>query len=67
VTAGGLIFISAATDDLIKAIDIKSGDICGATCSPRRPGHADRLRAGCKEYCSSWRRHHFMMTPPATL
>jgi hypothetical protein len=27
VTAGGLIFIAAATDDLIKAIDIKTGEI----------------------------------------
>jgi quinoprotein glucose dehydrogenase len=27
VTAGGLIFVAAATDDLIRAIDIKTGQV----------------------------------------
>jgi len=56
VTAGGLIFISAATDDLIKAIDIKTGDIRGVTCSPPavRPRRSSMSRMARSTY-SSWR------------
>jgi quinoprotein glucose dehydrogenase len=67
VTAGGLIFIAAATDDLIKALDITTGEILWS----------DALHAGGqattpivyeqdgKEYVVIMAGgHHFMMTPP---
>lgn len=44
VTAGGLIFIAATTDNLIRAVDIKTGKNHLEGCaSCRRPGHADHL------------------------
>ena len=44
VTAGGLIFIAAATDNLIRAIDIKTRkDGLAGQAARRRPGHADDL------------------------
>jgi quinoprotein glucose dehydrogenase len=66
VTAGGLIFIAAATDDLIKAIDIKTGDILWSDVLPAG-GQATPIvyeQAG-KEYLLIMAGgHHFMMTPP---
>ena len=46
-TAGGLMFIAAATDDLIRAIDLSTGKVrvVGAA-SGRRTGDSDRLPAG---------------------
>ena len=66
VTAGGLIFIAAATDDLIKAIDIKTGEILWSDVLPAG-GQATPIvyEQGGKEYLVIMAGgHHFMMTPP---
>jgi quinoprotein glucose dehydrogenase len=66
VTAGGLIFISAATDDLIKAIDIKTGEIVWSDVLPAG-GQATPIvyEQDGKEYVVIMAGgHHFMMTPP---
>ena len=66
VTAGGLVFISAATDDLIKAIDIKTGEILWSDVLPAG-GQATPIvyEQDGKEYLLIMAGgHHFMMTPP---
>ena len=66
VTAGGLIFIAAATDDLIKAIDIKTGEILWSDVLPAG-GQATPMvyEQNGKEYVVIMAGgHHFMMTPP---
>jgi len=66
VTAGGLIFIAAATDDLIKAIDIKTGEILWSDVLPAG-GQATPIvyEQNGKEYVVIMAGgHHFMMTPP---
>jgi quinoprotein glucose dehydrogenase len=66
VTAGGLIFIAAATDDLIKAIDINTGEILWSDVLPAG-GQATPIvyEQGGKEYLVIMAGgHHFMMTPP---
>jgi quinoprotein glucose dehydrogenase len=66
VTAGGLIFIAAATDDLIKAIDIKTGKILWSDVLPAG-GQATPIvyEQDGKEYLVIMvGGHHFMMTPP---
>jgi quinoprotein glucose dehydrogenase len=66
VTAGGLIFIAAATDDLIKAIDIKTGKILWSDVLPAG-GQATPIvyEQDGKEYLVIMAGgHHFMMTPP---
>ena len=66
VTAGGLIFIAAATDDLIKAIDIKTGEILWSDVLPAG-GQATPIvyEQDGKEYLLIMAGgHHFMMTPP---
>src|ERR1700721_269287 len=66
VTAGGLIFIAAATDDLIKAIDIKTGEILWSDVLPAG-GQATPIvyEQEGKEYLAIMAGgHHFMMTPP---
>jgi quinoprotein glucose dehydrogenase len=66
VTAGGLIFIAAATDDLIKAIDIKTGEILWSDVLPAG-GQATPIvyEQDGKEYLVIMAGgHHFMMTPP---
>ena len=66
MTAGGLIFIAAATDDLIKAIDIKTGEILWRDVLPAG-GQATPIvyEQGGKEYLVIMAGgHHFMMTPP---
>jgi quinoprotein glucose dehydrogenase len=66
VTAGGLIFIAAATDDLIKAIDIKTGEIVWSDVLPAG-GQATPIvyEQDGKEYVVIMAGgHHFMMTPP---
>src|SRR3984957_16450404 len=66
VTAGGLIFIAAATDDLIKAIDIKTGEILWRDVLPAG-GQATPIvyEQDGKEYLAIMAGgHHFMMTPP---
>jgi quinoprotein glucose dehydrogenase len=65
VTAGGLIFIAAATDDLIKAIDIKTGEIVWSDVLPAG-GQATPIvyEQDGKEYLAIMAGgHHFMMTP----
>ena len=65
VTAGGLVFIAAATDDLIKAIDIKTGEIVWSDLLPAG-GQATPIvyEQGGKEYLAIMAGgHHFMMTP----
>ena len=66
MTAGGLIFIAAATDDLIKAIDIKTGEILWSDVLPAG-GQATPIvyEQDGKEYLLIMAGgHHFMMTPP---
>ena len=65
VTAGGLIFISAATDDLIKAIDIKTGEILWHDVLPAGAQATPIVyEQGGKEYVVIMAGgHHFMMTP----
>jgi quinoprotein glucose dehydrogenase len=66
VTAGGLIFIAASTDDLIKAIDIKTGEILWSDVLPAG-GQATPMvyEQDGKEYVVIMAGgHHFMMTPP---
>ena len=66
VTAGGLIFIAAATDDLIKAIDIKTGEILWSDVLPAG-GQATPIvyEQNGKQYLVIMAGgHHFMMTPP---
>src|SRR3984957_2021837 len=66
VTAGGLIFIAAATDDLIKAIDIRNGEILWSDVLPAG-GQVTPIvyEQDGKEYLAIMAGgHHFMMTPP---
>jgi quinoprotein glucose dehydrogenase len=66
VTASGLIFIAAATDDLIKAIDIKTGEILWSDVLPAG-GQATPIvyEQNGKEYLVIMAGgHHFMLTPP---
>jgi quinoprotein glucose dehydrogenase len=66
VTAGGLIFIAAATDDLIKALDINTGEIVWSDVLPAG-GQATPIvyEQGGKEFLLIMAGgHHFMMTPP---
>jgi quinoprotein glucose dehydrogenase len=65
VTAGGLIFIAAATDDLIKAIDIKTGEIVWSDVLPAGGQAAPIVyEQDGKEYVVIMAGgHHFMMTP----
>ena len=66
VTAGGLIFIAAATDDLIRAIDIETGETVWSDVLPAGG------QAGPMVYEQDGRQylvimaggHHFMETPP---
>ncbi len=65
VTAGGLVFIAAATDDLIRAIDIRTGE---TVWQDALPGGG---QAGAMTYEANGRQyvvimaggHHFMETP----
>jgi len=65
VTAGGLIFIAAATDDLIRAIDIETGETVWQDALPAG-GQANPLvyKANGREYLMIVATgHHFMQTP----
>lgn len=65
VTAGGLIFISAATDNLIRAIDIKTGETVWEDLLPGG-GQATPMtyEIGGKQYLVIMAGgHHFMETP----
>lgn len=66
VTSGGLIFIAAATDDLIRAIDIKTGKTVWSTPLPAG-GQANPLvytQNGREYLVITATGHHFMETPP---
>lgn len=65
VTAGGLVFIGAATDNLFRAIDIETGETVWSTVLPAG-GQANPIAfaAGGKQYVAiSATGHHFMETP----
>jgi quinoprotein glucose dehydrogenase len=65
VTAGGLIFIAAATDDLIRAIDIETGDVVWQDALPAG-GQANPMvyEADGRQYLVIMAGgHHFMETP----
>jgi len=66
VTAGGLIFIAAATDNLIRAIDIETGETIWQDTIPAG-GQANPMmyEAGGRQYLVIMAGgHHFMETPP---
>jgi quinoprotein glucose dehydrogenase len=66
ITAGGLVFIAAATDNLIRAIDIRTGEVVWTDVLPAG-GQATPMT-----YSQNGRQylvivaggHHFMRTPP---
>lgn len=65
VTAGGLIFIAAATDDLIRAIDLKTGDVVWSDVLPGG-GQATPMtyEENGRQYLAIMAGgHHFMQTP----
>jgi len=64
-TAGGLIFIAAATDDLIRAIDVDTGEVLWSDALPAG-GQATPMtyEAGGQQYVLMMAGgHHFMETP----
>lgn len=66
VTAGGLIFIAAATDDLIRAIDIETGETVWSDVLPAG-GQANPMvyeQDGRQYLVIMAGGHHFMETPP---
>jgi quinoprotein glucose dehydrogenase len=66
VAAGGPIFIAAATDDLIKAIDTETGEILWSDALPAG-GQVTPIvyEQDSNEYLAiTAGGHHFMMTPP---
>jgi quinoprotein glucose dehydrogenase len=65
ITAGGLIFVAAATDNLIRAIDIKTGKVLWQDTLPAG-GQATPMafKANGREYIGFMAGgHHFMKTP----
>ncbi|MQT13800.1 membrane-bound PQQ-dependent dehydrogenase, glucose/quinate/shikimate family [Segnochrobactrum spirostomi] len=65
VTAGGLIFIAAATDNLIRAIDLKTGDVVWSDVLPGG-GQATPMtyEENGRQYLAIMAGgHHFMQTP----
>src|SRR5690606_14196210 len=66
VTAGGLVFVAAATDDLIRAIDIRTGEVLWKDALPAG-GQATPMvyEQGGRQYVVIVAGgHHFMETPP---
>ncbi|CAN7369757.1 membrane-bound PQQ-dependent dehydrogenase, glucose/quinate/shikimate family [Brevundimonas sp. LjRoot202] len=66
VTAGGLIFVAAATDDLIRAIDIETGETVWSDVLPAG-GQANPMvyeQDGRQYLVIMAGGHHFMETPP---
>lgn len=66
VTASGLIFVAAATDDLIRAIDMRTGETIWSDTLPAG-GQANPMiyEQNGKQYLLIMAGgHHFMMTPP---
>ncbi|MEQ8701450.1 MAG: PQQ-binding-like beta-propeller repeat protein [Bauldia litoralis] len=69
VTAGGLIFIAAATDDLIRAIDIETGKVAWENALPAG-GQANPITfetGGRQHVVIMAGGHHFMETPARAL
>ena len=66
VTAGGLIFIAAATDDLIRAIDIETGETVWSDVLPAGGQAAPMVyqQDGRQYLVIMAGGHHFMETPP---
>lgn len=67
VTASGLIFVAAATDNLIRAIDMRTGETVWSDVLPGG-GQANPMiyEQGGKQYLLIMAGgHHFMMTPPS--
>ncbi|MGF7163346.1 quinoprotein glucose dehydrogenase [Rhodoligotrophos appendicifer] len=65
ITAGGLVFIAAATDDLIRAMDIKTGEVVWEDVLPAG-GQANPIsyEVDGKQYIGFMAGgHHFMETP----
>ncbi|CAI9120882.1 pyrroloquinoline quinone-dependent dehydrogenase [Brytella acorum] len=65
VTAGGLIFVAAATDNQIRAIDMKTGEVVWSDVLPGG-GQANPMtyEVNGKQYVAIMAGgHHFMMTP----
>ena len=66
INASGLVFIAAATDNLIRAIDINTGETVWSDVLPAG-GQATPMvyEAGGREYLVIMAGgHHFMETPP---
>jgi quinoprotein glucose dehydrogenase len=66
ITAGGLVFVAAATDNLIRAIDIKTGKVVWSDVLPAG-GQATPMtyRINGRQYVVIIAGgHHFMRTPP---
>ncbi len=66
ITAGGLVFVAAATDNLIRAIDIKTGKVVWSDVLPAG-GQATPMtyEANGQQYVVIMAGgHHFMETPP---
>jgi quinoprotein glucose dehydrogenase len=66
VTAGGLVFIAAATDNLIRAIDVETGATLWQDVLPAG-GQANPMvyESGGRQYLVIMAGgHHFMETPP---
>ena len=65
VTAGGLIFIAAATDDLIRAIDIETGETVWSDVLPAGGQAAPMVyqQDGRQYLVMMAGGHHFMETP----
>jgi quinoprotein glucose dehydrogenase len=65
VTAGGLVFIAAATDDLIRAIDIETGETVWSDALPAGAQATPMVyEAGGRQYLVIMAGgHHFMETP----
>ena len=65
VTAGGIVFVAAATDDLLKAIDLKTGKVLWQTALPAG-GQATPMvyeQDGREYVVLMTGGHHFMKTP----
>jgi len=65
VTAGGLVFIAAATDDLIRAIDIETGETVWSEALPAggQAGPMVYEQDGRQYLVLMTGGHHFMETP----
>ena len=63
VTASGLIFIAAATDDLFRAIDISTGETVWEVALPAGGRPTTSCIGDGRQFVGIMPRHHFMETP----